>query len=64
MKLYPNLMTLSMLENVNSFQIKTKTKDGWVPVRPLGLASVTNRVRLAWGVFTGRYDALQWPGGQ
>lgn len=22
------------------------------------------RLRLAWGVFTGRYDALRWPSGQ
>ena len=36
----------------------------WVPARPLGLFSLRNRLRLAWGVFTGKYDALQWPENQ
>jgi hypothetical protein len=34
----------------------------WVPARPLGLFSFRSRLRLAWMVFTGRADALVWPG--
>lgn len=34
----------------------------WVPARPYGLFSLRNRLRLAWMVFTGRADALTWPG--
>jgi hypothetical protein len=34
----------------------------WVPARGLGFHSVFNAVKLAWGVFRGRYDALVWPG--
>lgn len=35
----------------------------WVPARPLRAPFVW-RVRLAWGVLTGKYDALRWPAGQ
>lgn len=34
----------------------------WVPARPIGFYSWRRRLRYAWGVFTGRYDALEWPG--
>jgi hypothetical protein len=33
----------------------------WVPARPYGLYSLSNRFRLAWMVFTGKADALRWP---
>ncbi len=36
----------------------------WMPARPLGHYSLTSRLRLAWMVFTGKCDALKWPGGQ
>ena len=34
--------------------------------RPMGWQGsfVIHRLRLAWGVFTGKYDALRWPNGQ
>lgn len=40
---------------------------GGVPARPLSwqrgyLWSIKHRLCLAWGVFTGRYDALDWNG--
>jgi hypothetical protein len=33
-----------------------------IPARPLGWQglSLRNRLRLAWGVFTGEYDAVRW----
>jgi hypothetical protein len=33
----------------------------WVPARPLGLASIINRIKCAWLVFTGKADAVIWP---
>lgn len=38
--------------------------NNWVPARPLGYPSYANRFRAAWLVFTGRADALIWPGEQ
>lgn len=36
-------------------------KDGrYVLARPLRYAPFLRRVQIAWGVFTGRYDALEW----
>jgi len=35
-------------------------QETWFPARPLSLGGFLTRVRLAWGVFTGRYDALRW----
>jgi len=32
----------------------------WVPARPLGLFSLGSRLGLALGVFTGKWDALEW----
>lgn len=32
-----------------------------VPARPIGYSSFLWRCRLAWAVFTGRMDALEWP---
>lgn len=37
-------------------------KGQWTPARPLSYGGIGlfKRIRLAWGVFTGRYDALDW----
>lgn len=32
----------------------------WTPARPLSCGSFFTRVKLAWGVFVGEYDALKW----
>ena len=32
----------------------------WRPARPYAISSLIKRFSLAWGVFTGRYDALDW----
>lgn len=36
----------------------------WMPCRPDIEMSLGKRIRAAWLVFTGRADALIWPGGQ
>jgi len=35
----------------------------WMPARPLDGPWIW-RVKAAWGVLRGRYDAIVWPGGQ
>lgn len=41
--------------------VATELKDGrWVPSRPLTFWSLWPRIKAAWGVFTARYDALDW----
>ena len=32
----------------------------WVPSRPLCYGSIFSRFKLAWLVFIGKYDALEW----
>lgn len=36
----------------------------YVPARPSGYYSLRYRLKAAWLVFTGKADALIWPGGQ
>lgn len=35
---------------------------GWIPARPLGYQgpAFVRRLKLAWAVFTGQYDAVYW----
>lgn len=59
----PNLWTLKELQqNVNNNQ--THISGRWIPARPLGLDTLSNRFKLAWQVFAGKYDAVKWPGNQ
>lgn len=36
----------------------------WFPARPLSCGGLRKRLIIAWRVFTGRYDAIEWPQGQ
>lgn len=56
--------SLYNIETMVPFAITCKINNKWVPARPLGLYSLRNRLKLAWMVFTGKADALTWPGGQ
>jgi|GEM_PF-1557053 len=63
MKNAPNLWTLRDLfvfSGRNSAEINGK----YVPARPMGWDSIPSRVKIAWKVFTGKADAVTWPGGQ
>ena len=61
-------MNQPQIIHANYIDTNTRTQDkygAWVPARPLpyyhsGLGNLLNRLRLAWLVFTGRCDALQW----
>ena len=66
MKKAPSLYSLAELKNiVNGNGPMTEISSGkWVPARSLGFYSLPRRLKLAWGVFIGKYDALKWPGNQ
>jgi hypothetical protein len=56
----PQLFWTHQIRNTNMW---TETKRrGWVPARPLGFQGIAlrTRLRLAWAVFTGKYDVLRW----
>jgi hypothetical protein len=61
MKRSPTLYRLrELFEGANS--CSTQLPNGkWVPARLMGFFHFPTRVRIAWGVFTGRYDAVVWP---
>lgn len=56
-------MSPSWFRQLKSCQAEYPDKT-WGPARPLGYSSIFKRIRAAWLVFTGRADALKWPGGQ
>ena len=33
----------------------------WVPARPLHVSTLKDRLLIAWKVFKGEFDALEWP---
>lgn len=42
-------------------EVQVQYGDEWLPARPhYPFLALGRRIRLAWGVFTGRYDALDW----
>ena len=65
MRKAPNLWTLrNLVDHINS-GCQSVDKDGkWYPARPIGFFSSWYRLKLAWGVLTGKYDVLKWPGNQ
>lgn len=58
---YPNTVNAYWLikEGANC---QTELNGGWAPARGEGFASLRHRIRAAWMVFTGKADALVWPG--
>jgi hypothetical protein len=55
---HPSMIgAVTLKENKDAVLIK----DRWVPARPLGRQTFTNRLRCTWLVFTGKADALVWP---
>jgi len=62
MKKAPGLFTVKEFQDPDMPQAHINGR--WIPARPLGYYSIPSRVQLAWGVFCGKYDVVQWPGGQ
>jgi hypothetical protein len=58
----PHLYQVSDLVKDTQEKATLHSERGWIPVRPLGFEglSLRRRLKLAWGVFTGRFDAVDW----
>lgn len=42
-------------------QALTQIDGKWVPKRPMGGVGLSDRIKAAWLVFTGKADAVIWP---
>jgi hypothetical protein len=60
MKKAPNLYTIDDIF-VYCEHHSTLIDNVWVPARPIGYFILKYRLKLAIGVFLGKYDALKWP---
>ena len=59
---HPSLYNVDAILH-RGLEVQCGLPDGrWVAARPLGCPTISERFRLAWGVFTGRYDAIEWTG--
>lgn len=45
-------------------ECEVQVNDKWVRARPVGFQGIFffRRLKVAWKVFTGKYDALKWEG--
>ena len=61
MKGVPNIYTPEILDG---WDCAAQVNGRYVKARPLGWQglSLTRRLKVAWKVFTGEYDALKWTG--
>jgi len=62
MKIQPQLLKYT---DIDTTVMSQNSKGAWVPARPMpylysGWRSLKNRFKLAYGVFTGKYDAFDW----
>ncbi len=64
MKKYPAIWQLSDVMRSANHTSVLLAGGKWVPARPLGFQSMWTRFSAAWLVFTGKADALIWPGDQ
>ncbi len=62
MKRYPNILCVTdVVRHAQTTQ--AGLPDGrWVPSRSLGPSWLSHRLRAVWLVWTGKADALTWPG--
>jgi len=60
MRQMPTLQNIDRLI-ARAGQTQTQAKNGaYVEARPVPWRNFRRRFKLAWGVFTGRWDALEW----
>ena len=59
MKNAPRLVHVNEFKNIDTM---ANINGKWVPARAMGFYSLPSRLKLAWNVFTGKYDALKWEG--
>ena len=62
----PSVYTLEDLveHGTNPEDMSEHPAGGWIPARYMGMYGIKNRLRIAVLVFTGKADAVIWPGGQ
>jgi hypothetical protein len=62
----PSLYTLEAIVHIaeDPEALSEHSSGQWVPARYMGKYGVRNRLKLAIMVFTGKADAVVWPGGQ
>lgn len=60
---YPAIinMTREWVDSLNHVQCEY-APGKWGPARPLAFEGLFGRLHAAWAVYTGRADALVWPG--
>jgi hypothetical protein len=51
-----------LLESARTTSRKAEGADSWIPARPLGWTQISYRLKAALMVFTGKADAVVWPG--
>jgi hypothetical protein len=61
---YPSVFHLKTLIQHCAHTATEISPGVWIPARPLGMATIPHRFKAAWLVFTGKADAVVWPGGQ
>lgn len=61
---YPNIWELeNLVRHCVDGSVQARLPDGqYVPARPSGFCSLGQRIRAAKLVFTGKADAVAWPG--
>lgn len=59
---HPSLLSANDFRHLKNNTVEINGK--WLPARPKGYPSVFSRIHLAWMVFTGKADAVVWPGNQ
>jgi len=54
------------IKHLMKWNVECEIGGEWVPCRPVTYMALTlrERFRAAWMVFTGKADAVVWPGGQ
>jgi len=63
MKHYPALYEAEYLGKYLAMHEElAKVNNQWVTARPVGYPSLIRRFKFAWMVFTGKADAVIWPG--
>lgn len=58
----PELINFKALQRIGAGNQAGLPDGRWVPAKSLRLPAIAlgKRLRLAWAVFTGRYDAFDW----
>ena len=57
MKQVPQIFTA---EELSKWNVDAEIDGKWVRARPLSMGTLVTRVKIAYKVFIGEYDALKW----